>query len=240
MNKTRTGRTFWDLLAENPIILKVILGFFIVIAVLLAFLIFNGYSFNTSGISISRENNNKITTTTSDSTLNQIDSFNRVKTKESIKLDTSVLLEKNKPVEKIDNSKIQIENSPGSIITKDQTGDNIIINPEKPKIVFFKNETKKTFKDGYYETKFYFANPEGQSIRNIVLIAIFDNDFIEIKAKISVWTGMVYSGGEKTSIDKLKNSIEFSVPIMADNNYIEIYVKSKSNIQLKDFKYRTY
>lgn len=219
----KTGRTFWDLLPENPKILFISFGIIIIIIIVL---ISNGYSIRISQFSIEKSQPIVESPAKDSSTVH----------KDSLASNSKSLHEK-KPEES--GKQINVEDSPGSIITQDQTGDNIIINPEKPPIVYLAKRTKVTITDDVYEKKFYFGNPEGRALRNVYLKVIFDNKYITVKADKWVWTGVISKGGEKIQRDSINNSIEYYTPAMGANILIEVVVKSKLDIQIKNFQYKT-
>jgi len=238
MGNNNTGRTFWDLLAEKPIVLRSIMVLLAIILIGVIALLIRGYTIKTGGIVIEKP----IQT----AKINEIDSLrsNSGQKKDNGQIAAPVEnkgenteLMENKKEEVPKRSEINVSNSPGSIVTKDQKGDNLIINPEKPKIVYYKNDTKSTKDNGWFIKKFYFAHPEGLPLRNLMVKITFDSTFENIDAKVSVWTGMVYSGGEKLNTNKTKTYVEYFVPILAANNYIEMTVKSINDIEVKDCQY---
>lgn len=115
----------------------------------------------------------------------------------------------------------------------------IKVNPEKPKLVLAKDKTKTQVADGVYEKKFYFRNPEGLALQKVVLKVTFDNEFISGKGDKWVWTGMIVRGSERTQLGSARKSMVFSTAVLEPIAFIEVTVKSKHDIQIKDFKFKT-
>ena len=115
----------------------------------------------------------------------------------------------------------------------------VVVNPQKPKLVLSPDRTKVQVTDGVYEKRFYFRNPEGLALRNVLLKVTFDREFASVKADKWVWTGMIAKGSERLHPDPSSNSLLFYTAALEAIAFIEVIVTSKHDIQIKDVEFKT-
>lgn len=116
--------------------------------------------------------------------------------------------------------------------------ENLVVNPQKPKLVLSPDKTKVKVTNGVYEKKFYFRNPEGLVLRNVLLKVTFDKHYASVKADKWVWTGMISRGSERSQPDPSNNSLLFSTAALEAIAFIEVIVTSKHDIQIKDVEFK--
>ena len=130
-----------------------------------------------------------------------------------------------------------ITNSPNSIITQNQTGNNYLFNQVdlKPKLVYFNGNTKPELDNdtNLYKTQFIFGSKIGITINNPEFEIHFDTEYEKIRSGIC-GQGMVVTGQLERMEDPLKKMYKFKTNFLQANNYMFIEVLSKKVLQIEN------
>ncbi len=129
-----------------------------------------------------------------------------------------------------------VSNSPNSIITQQQVGDNYLINQVdlKPRLVYFQGDTKPELdtKTNLYKTLYVFGSQVGITLNNTEIEIHFDNEFKN--ANSGIWgNGMVITGLLERNEDPFKKWYTFKTNFLQANNYMVIEVFSKSILHIQ-------
>ena len=126
---------------------------------------------------------------------------------------------------------ISVIDSLGSIVTKNQIGDNILISPTvdlRPQLHFFESETqvKRDEATKLYRISYLFGSQHGVALTNISIELQFDMAFKDIGSSI-VGTGIVATGEIQRRISSDGRGYVFQTDILHPANYVRIEVISE-------------
>lgn len=128
-----------------------------------------------------------------------------------------------------------VSNSPNSINTQNQVGDNYQINQVdlKPRLVYFKGDTKPEFdsETKLYRTLFVFGSQDGITLNNTEIEIYFDAEYINANSAI-LGSGMVSAGQLDRQEDPLKKWYKFKTNFLLSNNYMVIEVFSRKILEI--------
>jgi hypothetical protein len=131
---------------------------------------------------------------------------------------------------------ITLNESPGSIATIDQTGDNYIITPEtKPVCAFFKNETIIEFDSArsLFRMKFFFGSKDGFPLRNPVIKIRFDKPFENIDGGVT-GSGFASAGNLQKKLDSDKLGFQLSTDFLHSNNFLFLVTESNKSLKITE------
>jgi hypothetical protein len=129
-----------------------------------------------------------------------------------------------------------VSNSPNSIITQHQVGDNYQINQVdlKPRLVYFQGDTKPEFNSDtkLYKTLFVFGSQVGITLNNTEIEIHFDCEYEN--ANSGIWgNGMVITGQLDREEDPVKKWYKFKTNFLQANNYMVIEIFSKTILKIQ-------
>lgn len=135
---------------------------------------------------------------------------------------------------------INVVNSPGAIVTKNQTGNNVIVNqhvsPQR-KVVYFQGDTKPTIDSntGNTKTLYVFGSEYGIALSDISVSIRFDKTFLSATGYVG-GNGMVVAGNLDRQVHSDNKGFDFETNILNPNNYLVIEIESNSELTITDLK----
>lgn len=132
-----------------------------------------------------------------------------------------------------------VVNSPGSIVTKNQHGNNYAVTQVvdfQPKLYFFQDQTvmKRDEVTGLYQVDYFFGSNQGVALRNVSIELQFDAAFTTSDSAI-VGTGMVSAGLLQRRIAPNNRGYTFETDVLRAENYVRIRVTSESHPKIIRF-----
>jgi hypothetical protein len=131
---------------------------------------------------------------------------------------------------------ISLTNSPGSIATIGQMGNNYVVNQAialKKQLVYFQGDTKPEFEadKGLYRTRFVFGSEHGVGLANPSVTIRFKEGFASISGSIR-GSGMVSAGKLDRTTHDDKRGFAFATDFLQPNNFMVIETESLTVLQI--------
>lgn len=136
--------------------------------------------------------------------------------------------------------KIDVKDSPNTVIQINENGDNVINQPTekyKPKIEFLDKSVEK-IKDSssvLFKTKFIFGSKDGFPLTNPEIDITFNNIFEKITGGVT-GTGMVSAGNLQKKIKNNNTGYIITTNILQAGNYFFIETISKFELEILELK----